>query len=193
MNNRTAYTLNFFLAAFLTGCYFLCSCENDEKKVTDWTKKVVMKEEATDIKTYFSQGGIMKAKLTAPLMIRAEEDTVYAEFPNGLHCDFYDSTQKVDTRLDAKYGKYFENLNKVYLRDSVVVISVKGDTLRSPDLWWDQNKKIFYTEQYATYHSKGMNVTGGKGLEATQDLVTVTFKQVTGNVKVADDGGLPEK
>ena len=126
-------------------------------------------------------------------MIRAEEDTVYVEFPNSLHCDFYDSTTKVDTWLDAKYGKYFENLNKVYLRDSVVVISVKGDTLRSPDLWWDQNKKIFYTDQYATYHSKGMNVAGGKGLEATQDLVTVTFKQATGNVKVADDGSLPGK
>ncbi|MEO7393299.1 MAG: hypothetical protein ABIU11_00075, partial [Chitinophagaceae bacterium] len=123
--------------------FFLSSCENDQKKIDDLTKRVVMKEEAIHIESFLSQSGKMKAKLKAPLMLRVAEDTVYVEFPKTMHVDFYDDSTKVETWLDSKYGKYYQNLGKVYLRDSVVVITTKGDTLRSPDLWWDQNTKLF--------------------------------------------------
>ncbi len=175
-------------AALLTGCFFLYGCENREGDIKTWTQKVVLKETARDIESYLSQDGELKAKLKAPLMFRVTDDTIYVEFPNGLHCDFYDSTKKIETWLDAQYGKYYENHNKVYLRDSVVVITVKGDTLRSPDLWWDQNTKMFYTDKYAIYKGVGKNIFGGKGLEATQDLTRITFKESTGTMKVSSEG-----
>jgi hypothetical protein len=115
-------------------------------------------------------------------------DTIYVEFPKTLHVDFYDDSTKVESWLDSRYGKYFESLNKVYLRDSVTVITVKGDTLKSPDLWWDQNSKIFYTDKYAIYHGVGKNIYGGKGLTATQDLSSVIFNQPTGTVQVTESG-----
>ena len=149
---------------------------------------VVMKEEATNVESYLSQSGKMKAKLTAPLMLRVSADTLYVEFPNTLHVDFYDSTTKVETWLDSKYAKYYEGLGKVYLRDSVIVITAKGDTLKSPDLWWDQNTKLFYTDKYAIYHGIGKNIYGGKGLVATQDLNSVIFNQPTGTIKVSESG-----
>ena len=185
------YRKLFKAALLVTGCFFLFGCENDVKEVDNWTKKVVMKEVATDIESYLSQEGKMKAKLKAPLMIRVEADTIYVEFPQTLHCDFYDSTTKIETWLDAKYGKYFENLNKVYLRDSVIVINVKGDTLKCQDLWWDQNMKLFYSDNYAEYRTTDKKIYPGKGLEATQDFTRVTFREVTGMLKVKE-GGFPE-
>ncbi len=178
----------FQTAAFLMGCCLLYSCENDVKTVEDYTKKVIMQEEAINVESYMSQDGIMKAKLTAPLMLRVFADTVYVEFPKKLHVDFYNDSTKIETRLDCMYGKYFENLNKVYLRDSVVVITTKGDTLKSPDLWWDQNTKLFYTDKYAIYHGIGKNIYGGKGLVATQDLTSVIFNDPTGTVEVSENG-----
>lgn len=177
-----------FTAAIITGCFFLFGCENDTEKVRVWTEKVIMKEEAVDIDSYLSQNGVMKARLKAPLMIRVYADTVYVEFPKTLHVDFYDDSTKVESWLDCRYGKYFESLNKVYLRDSVVVITLKGDTLKSPDLWWDQNAKMFYTDKYAIYHGPGKNIYGGKGLTATQDLSSVIFNQPTGTVQVSESG-----
>lgn len=147
-----------------------------------------MVEEARNIESYLSQDGRLKAKLTAPLMLRVMADTLYIEFPETLHSDFYDDSGKVETWLDAKYGKYFENLNKVYLRDSVVVINVKGDTLRSPDLWWDQSARIFYTDSPATYFGVNRRIYGDKGLVATQDLNSITFKRPTGTVRVPESG-----
>lgn len=179
-------------AALLTGCFFLFGCENDVKQVNDLTKRVIMKEEAVNVQSYLSQAGKMKAKLTAPLMIRYLADTVYVEFPKTLHCDFFDSTGVIETKLDALYGKYFESLNKVYLRDSVVVINTKGDTLKSQDLWWDQNTQLFYTDKYAEYRTTDKKIFPSKGIEATQDFSRVTFKEPTGLIKVREDG-FPEQ
>lgn len=181
----------FNAAALLIGCCFVWGCENDKKKIEEWTKKVVMKEEATQVVGYMSQDGKMKAKLTAPLMYRSADDTVYTEFPKTMHVDFFDSTLKKETWLDCRYGKYYENLNKVYLKDSVVVINIKGDTLKCQDLWWDQNTKLFYTDNYAEYRTLDKKIYPGKGLEATQDFSRVTFKEVTGMLKVKE-GGFPQ-
>ncbi|HVT84778.1 MAG TPA: LPS export ABC transporter periplasmic protein LptC [Chitinophagaceae bacterium] len=179
-NKKDLVVFIFFSSLFLT------ACENDTRKINEWTRNKTMTEEATDIVSYLSDHGVMKAKLTAPYMLRVLADTVYIEFPKSLHIDFYDSSKNIETKLDALYGKYFETLNKAYLRDSVVVINVKGDTLTSPDLWWDQNTKMFYTDKVAQYHTKDKQIAGGKGLQATQDLSSVIFKEPTGTVLVSD-------
>lgn len=189
MNNLFSYiNKTISAAALIISCCFVCGCENSQKDIDTWTKDVVMVEEATNIESYLSQEGDMKAKLTAPLMYRVLKDTLYVEFPNTLHVDFYDDSTKVESWVDSRYGKYFESLNKVYLRDSVVVVSIKGDTLWCHDLWWDQNRQLFYTDTVAVYRAPGNALTGGKGMEATQDLKTVTFKQPIGVIKMSDAG-----
>lgn len=180
---NSVITLSVILFLFLTGC------ENDKKAVEALTKNVVLREEATNVETLFSQQGVMKAKLKAPLMIKVPAtDSPYVEFPKTLHADFYDDSTTIQSWLDCKYAKYYESLNKVYLRDSVIVITVQGDTLKTPDLWWDQNEKIFYTDKYAEYYSTTKTIYGGKGLRATQDLRSVQFKYPTGTLKTAGEG-----
>lgn len=188
MNSLYSFVSKYLFAAALISCCFVCACENDPRAVDEWTGRKVMVEEATNVVSYMSQEGIMKAKLVAPLMLRVQSDTMYTEFPNKLHVDFYDDSTRIESWLDAKYGKYFETFNKVYLRDSVVVISIKGDTLRCHDLWWDQNRELFYTDSVATYHSPGQQITGGKGMEASQDFKSVTFKYPLGSMKISESG-----
>jgi LPS export ABC transporter protein LptC len=184
MTNRFTYKL-IIKAAFFLGCFFVYGCENDEKTIEELTKNKLMFEEAKQIETYLSQGNRMRAKLWAPYMLRYEADTIYVEFPKTLHVNFFDSTGKTDSHLDANYGKYYESLNKVYLRDSVIVFNVKGDTLRCPELWWDQNTQKFYTDKDVRIRRSG-NILFGTGMEAMQDLSNITIKKVTGVVFVAD-------
>ena len=149
-----------------------------------------MVDQATKVEAYLSQGGVVKAKLTAPLMLRVSTDTNYTEFPKTLHVDFYNDAKIIETRLDAKYGKYYENLGKIYLKDSIKVVSTKGDTLYCEDLWWDQNKQLFYTERPARQRSPGQRIDGSNGLEATQDMKSITFKNVRGIVPTKE-GDIP--
>ncbi len=120
-------------------------------------------------------------------MLRYNTDTVYTEFPKTLHVDFYNDSTKVESQLDALYAKYFESLNKVFLRDSVTIFNIKGDTLRTPELWWDQIQKKFYTDKQVRIQTKDKHIYGGKGLEAGQDFSWYIIKQPTGTVLMPSD------
>ena len=145
-----------------------------------------MVEEGKNIETLFSQGGRMRARLTAPLMYRHSKDTIYVDFPNTLKVVFYDSLLRPESTLQALKGKYYESLRKAYLQDSVVVANVGGDTLWAPDLWWDQNAQKFYTDKQVRLYRRGDRIYGGKGLEAKQDLSGIIIRQTTGSVVVPD-------
>ncbi len=143
------------------------------QKVQQLGKKTIGIEEAKDIESYLSQGGKMKAKLLAPVMLRYQRDTPKVEFPKSLFVNFYDDSLKVESKLSAKYGNYFENENKVFLRDSVVVFNVAGDTLFCKELYWDQQKAIFYTDKNVILHQRNQKIYG-TGMVADQSFKFVS-------------------
>lgn len=167
-------------------CLFFMGCENDIEKVNATNTRKPNIEEGYKIESYLSQNGRQRAKLVAPYMKRYALDTSYLEFPRSLHVDFFDSLGKVESQVNALYGKYLETQNKVYLRDSVIAFNAKGDTLRSPDLWWDQNTQKFFTDKYVRFRSVSKTIYGGKGFEANQDLSHYTIFQPTGIILVPD-------
>lgn len=173
------------MAALISGCLFFLGCENDQKTIDEWTRPKALIEEAKNIESFLSQAGKVRAKLWSPYMLRYSSDTIYVEFPRSLQVNFFDSLGQVESHLNARYGKYFESLNKVYLRDSVLVYNMVGDTLRCPELWWDQNTQLFYTDKNVWIKKSG-TVLLGKGMDARQDLTDIHIKEVTGTVIVPD-------
>ena len=174
------------IAAFFAGCFFVFSCENDINKVRDLNKKSVGIEEGKQIESYLSQNGKVKAKLFSPLMLRYMLDTPKVVFPKTLKVDFYSDSTKIESRLFAKYGQYLENDNKVFLRDSVVVFNINGDTLFCQELYWDQVKAIFYTDKNVIIHKPDQKVYGN-GLIADQSFKWFTIKHPHNSfMKIAD-------
>ena len=186
----TSITYYFFAAALLMGCFFVfTSCENDPEVVDQLFKKKTAVEEAKKVESYLSQSGIVKAKLTAPYMLRVQVDSPYMEFPKTLHVDFYDDSTAIESTLDALYAKYVEYDHKVLLRDSVLVISIKnGDTLRTQELWWDQDKQQFYTDKPAHIYQRDKIIFAKSGLRASQNLTNYTFFESSGPMLVPDNG-----
>ena len=174
MTNRIFISTK-ILAAFIAGCFFILSCENDINIVKNLNKKSIGIEEGKQIESYLSQGGKVKAKLMAPTMLRYQLDTPKVVFPNSLKVDFYNDSTKIESRLFAKYGQYLENDNKVFLKDSVVVFNINGDTLFCQELYWDQVKSIFYTDKNVIIHKPDQKVYGN-GLIADQSFKWFTIK-----------------
>jgi len=167
----------------------LCACENNEKSIPDLRNKRTGLDEGHQILVYMSEGAKLKGRLTAPIMYSFIGDSSYHEFPKTLHVDFYNDSAQIESRLDAKYGKYREWEKKVYLKDSVVVINIiKGDTLRCEELWWNQTTQKFYTDKPARYSGKDGFVNYGRnGLEAKQDLSDLVFFNNAGTLPVPKD------
>ena len=183
---------NILLMAFLAGCFVLYGCENDLKDLPGKKDKRAALDEGHNIEIYMSRNGKVQGKLTAPLMYIYQADSAYTEFPKTLHVDFYNDSLIVESQLDAGYAKDRSWENKVYLRDSVIVINkLKGDTLRCQELWWDKNLQKFYTNKPAKYSSKDHFVNYGKnGLEAKQDLSNLVFYDNSGTLPVPKDDTL---
>lgn len=169
---------NKWIAAFFMGCFFMIGCENDVNEVKKLGKKRPGIEEGIDIVSYLSTDGIMKAKLTAPLLLRYQGDSALkSEFPKSLHVEFYNDSAKVETRLSAKYGRYLEQDRKIFLRDSVVIIRVNGDTLTTSELYWDQTLGKFYTDKFVTISQREprQKLFAKKGFDANQELTAITY------------------
>ena len=161
----------FLIAAFIGSCFFMSACENDPETVDSFFRKKTAVEEAFKVESYMSQEGKVKAKLTAPYMKRYMADSPFVEFPRTLHVDFYNDTLQIESTLDAMYARHMEFEHKVLLKDSVVVINkIKGDTLRTSELWWDQNKQEFYTDKPVRIFQKTSHTFGKSGLQAKQDF-----------------------
>lgn len=173
------------LAAFITGCIFLLSCENNPAQVNQLYSKRLGVEEAKNVDINYTLGGKAKAKLLSPLMYRVQDTVPYVEFPKKLHVDFYNDTAGIDSRLDALYGKYYESQSKVFLKDSVKVFNVIGDTLYCDELWWDRTKKDheFYTDKPVRIRRK-LQIIDGVGMDARQDFKNWHINVVTGFIKV---------
>ena len=187
--------LNTFLrrAAFcIAGCFFLFACENDIDEVNKLKEKKISVEEGTNIQGFLSQTAKMKAKLTAPEMKRYLTDSPYIEFPNTLHVDFFNDSMKVQSQLNARYGRYITNENRVFLKDSVMVVNTLGDTLHCMELWWDQQSQKYYTDKpVRILRPNGQILYGNYGLVANQDLTNIELKSGHGRMQVPENG-LPD-
>lgn len=174
------------MAAIFTGCFFMCGCSNNYQEVQDLAKKRIPVDTAKQVESYLSQNGIVKAKLTAPLMTTTTvSDTPKTEFPNSLHVDFYNDSTRVQSKMFAKYGLYYNSKRLVLLRDSVIIFNVTGDTLRCEKLWWDQNKELIYTD-VPVHIRKPDESIDGTGLTADQNFSHWTINNAKGPISVPD-------
>src|ERR1700712_3006355 len=131
-----AIQYKFLIAATLIpGCFFISSCGNTRKEINDLTSTSIGVEEVKQVDIVYSLGDKTKSRLSAPYMLIHQETTPYIEFTKTVHADFYDDSLRTESKMDAHYGKYFQTESKVFLRDSVVVFNVKGDTLYCNELY----------------------------------------------------------
>lgn len=179
MSNRTGNKKIFRAAAFLAGCFFFFSCENDLNKIRDLQRTKLSVDEVRDVTSFLSQAGKMKAKLTSPFMLRYYDSLPRVEFPKTLHVDFFNDSTKIESYLDAKKAWYYENQNRVVLTDSVVVIRIDGDTLKTKELYWEQNLHKLFTKSDVEIRQKNKTIFG-KGFESDEQLKNFSIDTTTG-------------
>jgi LPS export ABC transporter protein LptC len=190
--------INRILAILLWVCVLAAACSDKTTVALPTGPRKVVPEEATDIVSMMSEPATdstgkltakVKGKLTAPYMLRFQlADSPYAEFPRTLHLDFYNDTLRIESQLDAHYGKYLQNQDKVFFRDSVVVKNIlKGDTVHCMTLWWDQHTERFWTDDPVRIYTPD-KIIYGTGMEADQNFRWYNITHTTGQVLTKGTG-----
>lgn len=180
MTNRFfLYRFTFFAAAIFAGCFFLASCKNDLKTIRDLQRSKLSVDEVKDVVSFLSTAGVVKANLKAPFMLRYFDSVPRVEFPQSLHVDFYNDSMQIESYLDAKKGYYYEQQSRVILTDSVVVIRINGDTLKTKELFWEQSQHKLFTNSDVEIRQKTKTIFG-KGFQSDEQLKNFTIDSVKG-------------
>lgn len=175
MINQKIHSLLLIAVAYLSSCIFLVSCENNVNEVRALGEKIGGIDVGKDVSIFISNDGKIAANLKAPIMNKYLLDSgKMIEFPHTIQVDFYKDSLVIESKLFAKYAKYLENENKIYLREDVVVYNVLGDTLWCKEMTWDQSTSKFYTNQDVIVKQHNpISKIYGKGLEANQNLTDI--------------------
>lgn len=150
----------------------LNSCENDlsdVRRVSDITE-----EEPVDISygvtILFSDSAKTKAKLVTNEMVHHNVDTPFYECPKDVLMIFYDEKLQEERRVTSDYGIYTEPKKLLELKHNVVVTMRDGTVFKSEQLFWDDDKRIFYNTMPLTVTTPNGDVIQGNFFEADENF-----------------------
>lgn len=170
----------------ILGClvllFGLSSCENDLKDVERISSQKI--EDPVDISygvtVIYSDSAVVKAKLTSPEMKHFNTAEPYYEFPQGGLLLLYDKEGNETERVTSEYAIQRENSGITELRKNVVVTRSDGLVIKSEELIWDDNKKIFYSDLPVTL-IRGGTVQHGTSFWANEDFSIVEATSLIGD------------
>src|SRR5215831_20449351 len=162
------------------------ACENDMKTVEKITSpSEALTESGKNIEAFYSDGGHVKAKLTAPTVKRVNDKSPYTELPDGMLVIFYGDSSTEQSRLTAHYGISYDNSYKMEAKDSVHVVNNQGETLNTEDLVWDQKTHQIFSEQFVTITTKD-EIIEGDGFQSNEDLSNYTIRKIRGTIQLKE-------
>lgn len=161
------------------------ACKNDPKEINELvSKQAIQEDKAEDVTIIYSEQGKSRIRMFATEFIRNEiAKPPFVDMRKGLKVEFFDDSMNIESTLTAMYARWYEGKGNVLIRDSVVVINKKGETLRTEELIWNQDVRKFYTEKFVRINTPDQ-VMYGDGLEANEDFSWYRIKNPKGTVRV---------
>lgn len=165
----------------------LSACENDLEKVKLYEKPGKGPvESAKDIRLLYSDSGMVKVEVKAPLLERYEAENPYTEMTKGVNASFFDDSMKVTSRLRADYAIRYDRELRMEARKNVVVVNSKGERLDTEHLIWDERRQKLKSEVFVKI-TTDEEVIYGNGFEANQDFSQYRIFNIKGIISVKSE------
>lgn len=171
--------------------FFQISCNNKIDEIDLLIAEAITSdiEVGKNVRIIYSDSALVKIIVHAPVMERhtilnGNKDV----FPKGIMIEFMDENKKVYSWLKADSAVREEMTSKIKAKGNVIFYNEKNEKLESPELIWDENLRIVYTEKLVriTQAEKG-DTTYGFGFKANQDFTQFEIKKkVQGKINVSD-------
>lgn len=172
-------------------CTFQVGCENDLRDVEQISSKklAIPVDTSKDVTIIYSDSSVVKAKLITPELLHFKIKNEYYEMKKGVIVIFYDSNLQEKSRLTADYAIRRVNEKITEFRKNVIITGSKGETFKSEELLWDENKKKFISNQPVVINTKSGTING-TGFEAPENnLSKFQIFQGNGNVDLPSNPG----
>ncbi len=172
----------------------LFSCESDIQKVKEFADIQTQPSiTAEGFETIYSDSTIIRYKLNTPKLVwREDTDPPYIEYPQGVHIEKYDAKMNITASIRSNYAKFFTKEERWEAKNNVVAVNASGDTLKTEQLLWDENKGKIYSDEFVKIIRADQVITG-IGLEANQDFSNWKIKNPKGTIYIEVEEGEGEQ
>jgi len=168
-------------------CLF-SSCENKIANIKIYSNtKELPSITAEGFEMLYSDSTIIRFKLESPELIRHDKDREpYTEFPKGVKIEKYDARMNIISSITSLYAKNFDSDDRWEVKNNVIAVNLKGDTLKTEYLVWDKRREKIYSDQFVKIIQKD-HIFTGIGFESNQDFSDYQIKNLKGNFYVNVD------
>ncbi|MBK7224344.1 MAG: LPS export ABC transporter periplasmic protein LptC [Saprospiraceae bacterium] len=165
----------YFFVLFL----FIFSCSAKQEQLSDHeASEYNNKELIRDVHIIYSDSGKIQIKIKAPILIRhLNTSDLKEEFPKGFFAEFFDQNDRLLNTLTSKYAIRNSNERKTIMQDSVVFQSLNQETMKTSELFWDENNGKLYTEKYVSIIRKN-EIIRGFGFETDERFKSGSIKSI---------------
>lgn len=141
-----------------------------------------------NIETVYTDSAKLQLIIRAPEMNRftMNKEEPYIEFPKGIDVEFYSKEEEIQSTLEANYAIYYEAKELWEARHNVVAVNKEGEVLNTESLFWDEKKKLIYSDKFVKITTVD-EVIFGEGFEANQDFTDWKIRKVTGTLYIENE------
>jgi LPS export ABC transporter protein LptC len=120
------------------------------------------------INTVISDSAVIMLQIQAPIEEVFESGD--REWKKGLFLRYFDDEGNPSSTFQSDYA-FYEKKAALYKGTGNVIVQniTNGDELKTEELYWDPEKKEFYTERFVTIRTED-EIHTGEGLTSNQDF-----------------------
>ncbi|MBR4441472.1 MAG: LPS export ABC transporter periplasmic protein LptC [Bacteroidales bacterium] len=184
--------MNYKLLLFPAVMLVVSACSSKMEQLNNYNVDATFPQQSVDnldLKYYSSHK--MKVTVTAPQADDYEQGDLasYMEFPKGVDVIFFDEEMNQKSRLVADYAIYYKKKRLYEARRNVVVTNDDGTTLKTEQLFCDENKqKIFSVKRVSVVQpGDGFAIDGKSGFESDLTFKNYKFLDVNGVVQLQNE------
>jgi LPS export ABC transporter protein LptC len=175
-----------FAAIFTTLIVLIQSCKNDniEKIQVLTASDNLPLEIGTNVLLNYTDSGFVKAKVFAPILERYDnEKSNQSVMRNGITAYFYNKDKKINCYIKSKYAIRNDRLKTMTVKNEVIVVNIKGDTLRTESLIWDEKTNKINTIDNVKITTPN-EIIYGEGLESNTEFSQYKIYKITGILSI---------
>jgi len=127
---------------------------------------------------------IAKAPIVKHIVNKNDTLTI---FPNGIEVETFTNYPQVESKISANYAKHYESKRLWEVKNNVIARNYKGDTLYTELLYWDEKRKLIYSNKFCKIITEDGLLIGKNGFEADESLTKWKVINTQGTVNVKDE------
>ncbi len=174
------------IAIFIAVIVLFQCCKNDniEKIQVLTASDNLPLEVGTNIILNYTDSGLVKAKVFAPMLERYDnEKSNQSIMKKGITAYFYNKDKKITSYIKSKYAIRNDRLRTMTVKNEVIVVNIKGDTLRTESLVWDEKTNKINTTDNVKITTPD-EIIYGEGLESNTAFSEYKIYKITGILSI---------